>query len=186
MRIVLNALVVYGTRWGGTEKVAQTIGKALCDDGFTVEVADAKKAPASIEGYDLVLIGSGLSSDKWTKESLAFIEKNLNALKTKKMALYVSCSMADRKDEGYEVGRKRYLDTTAEKYGLSPIAMGYFGCLMDFSYSHGLLVDIIVRVNRKNLRKNGLDTARVHDTRDWAAIEAWGHEVAKLAQNQPA
>jgi len=46
-----------------------------------------------------------------------------------------------------------------------------------------LLVDIIVRVNRRNLRKNGLDTANVHDTRDWAVIDAWGHEVAKLAQN---
>jgi len=179
----LNALIVYGTRWGGTEKVSQTIGKALQDDGFTVEVADAKKAPACIEGYDLVLIGSGLSSDKWTKESIAFIEKNLSLLKTKKTALFVSCSMADRKDEGYDVGKKRYLTDPAEKYGLSPIAVGYFGCLMDFSYSHGLLVDIIVRVNRRNLRKNGLDTANVHDTRDWAVIDAWGHEVAKLAQN---
>ena len=179
----MNTLIVYGTRWGGTEKVAQTIGNALQDDGFTVEVVDAKKAPDSIEGYDLVLIGSGLSSDKWTKESIAFIEKNLSSLKTKKMALFVSCSMADRKDEGYDVGKKRYLIDPAEKYGLSPITIGYFGCLMDFSYSHGLLVDIIVRVNRRNLRKNGLDTANLHDTRDWAAIAAWGHEVAKLAQN---
>ncbi len=179
----MNTLIVYGTRWGGTEKVAKTIAKALQDDGFTVEVVDAKKATASIEDYDLVLIGSGLSSDKWTKESIAFIENNLSSLKSKKMALFVSCSMADRKDEGYDVGKKRYLTDTAEKYGLSPIAVGYFGCLMDFSYSHGLIVDIIVRVNRRNLRKNGLDTARVHDTRDWIAIEAWGHEVAKLAQN---
>ena len=52
---------------------------------------------------------------------------------------------------------------------------------MDFSYSHGLLVDILVRINRKNLCKNGLDTAKVHDTRDWIAIEAWGRDVAKLA-----
>ena len=177
----LKALVVYGTRWGGTEKVAQTIGKALSDHGLSVEVVDAKNTPASIDSYDLVLIGSGLSSDKWTKESIAFIENNLAILKTKKTALFVSCSMADRKDAGYDVGKKRYLDDTAAKYGLSPIALGYFGCLMDFSYSHGLLVDIIVRVNRRNLRKNGLDTAKVHDTRDWAAIEAWGREVAQLA-----
>jgi menaquinone-dependent protoporphyrinogen oxidase len=179
----LNAIVVYGTRWGGTEKVAQTISKALFDEGFTVEVRDAKKAPTNVEGYDLVVIGSGLSSDRWTKDSVGFIERNVSSLKNKKMALFVSCSMADRKDEGYNVGKKRYLTDTAAKYGLSPISIGYFGCLMDFSYSHGLIVDIIVRVNRRNLRKNGLDTAKVHDTRDWAAIEAWGHEVAKLAQN---
>ncbi len=177
----MNVLLLYGTRWGGTEKVAQAIGKTLQDEGNTVDVVDAKEAPENIDGYDLVLVGSGLRADKWTKESEAFIEKNVAALKTKKLALYVSCSMADRKDQGYEVGKKRYLDDFAAKYGLAPIALGYFGGLMDFSYSHGLLVDIIVRVNRRNLRKNGLDTAAVHDTRDWAAIEAWARETAKLA-----
>jgi len=179
----LNVLVLYGTRWGGTEKVAQTIGKSLQDEGHAVEVVDAKEAPQSIDAYDLILVGSGLRADKWTKESEAFVAKNASAFKAKKLALYVSCSMADRKDEGYNVGKKRYLDDFAAKYGLAPIALGYFGGLMDFSYSHGLLVDIIVRVNRRNLRKNGLDTASVHDTRDWAAIEAWGHEVAKIAQS---
>ena len=177
----LNVLVLYGTRWHGTEKVAETIGKALKKEGNTVDVIDAKKAPQNIDTYDLVLVGSGLRADKWTKESIEFLEKNALVLRNKKTALFVSCSMADRKDAGYDVGKKRYLDTTAEKYGLQPLSFGYFGGLMDFSYSHGLLVDVIVRVNRRNLRKNGLDTANVHDTRDWAVIEAWGHEVSKLA-----
>jgi len=177
----LNVLVVYGTRWGGTEKVAQTIGQALKDDGNTVDVIDAKKAPQKIDNYDLVMIGSGLRADKWTRESIEFLEKNTSTLKTKKTALFVSCSMADRKDAGYDVGKKRYLDDIAARYCLTPLSLGYFSGLMDFSYSHGLFVDIIVRVNRRNLRKNGLDTAKVHDTRDWVAIEAWGHEVAKLA-----
>jgi menaquinone-dependent protoporphyrinogen IX oxidase len=177
----LNVLLIYGTSWGGTEKVAQTITKALTEEGNTVDVTDAKKAPANIDAYDLVLVGSGLRADKWTKESIEFIEKNVEALKTKKTALFVSCSMADRKDAGYEVGKKRYLTDFAAHYNLAPIACGYFGGLMDFSYSHGLFVDILVRVNRRKLRKGGLNTAAVHDTRDWAAIESWGHEVAKQA-----
>jgi menaquinone-dependent protoporphyrinogen oxidase len=177
----LNVLLIYGTRWGGTEKVAQTIAKTLKEEGNSVDVLDAKKSPENIASYDLVIVGSGLRADKWTKESVEFIEKNAATLKIKKTALFVSCSMADRKDAGYDVGKKRYLEDFAAQHNLSPIALGYFGGLMDFSYSHGLLVDIIVRVNRRNLRKNGLNTAKVHDTRDWAAIEAWGHEVAKLA-----
>lgn len=56
---------------------------------------------------------------------------------------------------------------------------------MDFSYSHGLFVDILVRVNRKSLRKNGLDTANVYDTRDWIVIKAWGRDVVKLALSAP-
>jgi menaquinone-dependent protoporphyrinogen oxidase len=179
----LKALIVYGTRWGGTAEVAQTIAKALREEGIITDVVDAKTPPQNTESYDLLTIGSGLRADKWTRESLEFIEKNTPALKIKKVALFVSCSMADRKDAGYDVGKKRYLTDFAAGYNLTPIALGYFGGLMDFSYSHGLLVDIIVRVNRRNLRKKGLDTAKVHDTRDWKAIEAWGHEVAKLALN---
>ena len=177
----LNVLLIYGTRWGGTEKVAQTIAKTLKEEGNSVNVLDAKKSPENIASYDLVIVGSGLRADKWTKESVEFIEKNAAALKTKKTALFVSCSMADRKDAKRETAKTKYLDQTAEQYGLKPIALGYFGGLMDFSYSHGLFVDFLVRFNRRKLRKNGLDTAAVYDTRDWAAIESWGHEVAKLA-----
>jgi menaquinone-dependent protoporphyrinogen IX oxidase len=181
MLYTLNALLIYGTRWSGTEKVAQTIAKALKDEGISTDVFDAKKAPENITAYDFIVVGSGMRADKWTKESWEFLEKNAAALKEKKTALFVSCSMADRKDEMREKAKTDYLDKTAEQFGLKPLSYGYFGGLMDFSYSHGLFVDILVRVNRKKLRKGGLDTASVYDTRDWAAIEAWGKEIAKLA-----
>ncbi len=179
----MKALLVYGTRWGGTVDVAQAIGNALREEGFNVDVVDAKKSPIDIQGYDLIIVGSGLRADKWTKESLTFLGKNSESLRIKKTALFVSCSMADRKDDAREKAKNRYLDKIAEKYGLKPIALGFFGGLMDFSYSHGLFVDVLVRVNRKSLRKNGLDTANVYDTRDWIVIKAWGRDVAKLALN---
>lgn len=177
----LNVLVLYGSRWGGTEKVAQTIADAIKKEGNSVDVFDAKKSPQTIDTYDLVIVGSGLRADKWTKESLEFLEKNAATLKNKKTALFVSCSMADRKDAKRETAKTRYLDQTAEQYGLKSLAYGYFGGLMDFRYSHGLFVDFLVRFNRRKLRKGGLDTAAVYDTRDWVAIESWGHEIAKLA-----
>lgn len=181
----MKALLVYGTRWGGTVDVAQTISKALREEGFTVDIVDAKKSPDDIQGYDFIVVGSGLRADKWTKESLTFLGKNSESLRTKKTALFVSCSMADRKDEAREKAKNRYLDKIADQYDLKPIALGFFGGLMDFSYSHGLFVDILVRVNRKSLRKNGLDTANVYDTRDLTVINAWGRDVAKLVLSTP-
>ena len=177
----MNVLVLYGTRWGGTEKVAHVIGKAIQEAGNSVEVVDAKKAVNNIDSYDLFIVGSGIRADKWTKEPLEILDKYSVYHKTNKIAQYDCCSMADRKHESCKKGKKRYLNDVAERYGLKTLSLGYFGGLMDFSYSHGLLVDILVRINRKNLCKNGLDTAKVHDTRDWIAIEAWGRDVAKLA-----
>jgi menaquinone-dependent protoporphyrinogen IX oxidase len=90
--------------------------------------------------------------------------------------------MADRNEqEVRDKAKKLYLEKTAEQYGLTPLAFGFFGGFLDFSKSHGLFVDVLIRVNRKSLRKNGLDTQKVLDTRDWSIIEAWAREVAKNA-----
>ena len=90
--------------------------------------------------------------------------------------------MADRVEpEVRDRAKKRYLEKTAEQYGLKPIGYGFFGGFLDFHHSHGLIVDVMVRVNRKSLAKNGLDTTKVRDTRDWAAIEAWAREIAKTS-----
>jgi menaquinone-dependent protoporphyrinogen oxidase len=175
----VNVLVIYGSRWGGTIEVAKKIGQTLTQEGFTVEVINAIKNPKNLEPYDLFIIGSGMRADKWTKETLVFIEKNVTLLQNKKTALFVSCQMADRVEpEIREKAKKQYLQDTAERYALKPIACGFFGGFLDFSQSHGLIVDVMVRVNRKSLRKNGLDTTKVHDTRDWVTIEKWAREIA--------
>lgn len=175
----MKALVIYGTRWGGTVNIAEKIGEALKKEGYTVDVINAKQSPKNVEFYDLVIVGSGIRADKWTKETLNFIEKNAELLKTKRTALFVSCQMADGGKESQEKAKKKYLEKTAEQYGLKPLAFGFFGGFLDFSKSHGLFVDVLVRVNRKSLRKNGLDTRKVRDTRDWNIIEVWAREIAK-------
>ena len=178
----MKALVVYGTRWGGTAGVAEKIRQTLIAEGNCVDIVDAKKIPQILDCYDLFVIGSGIRADKWTKESQAFLEKNAPLLRMRKTALFISCQMADRTDAMRDKAKIQYLEKTAEQYGLKPICFGFFGGFLDFKQSHGLLVDIIVRVNGKNLRKNGLDTRKVHDTRDWKSIEAWARQVAEIAE----
>jgi menaquinone-dependent protoporphyrinogen oxidase len=178
----MKALVLYGSRWGGTVAVAQKIGQTLTEEGFKVDIVDAKKPPKDISGYDLFVIGSGMRADKWVKEALEFMDCNSALLRTKKTALFVSCQMADRPEpEVREKAKKQYLKDTADCYALKPVAFGFFGGYLDFNHSHGLIVDVMVRVNRKSLRKNGLDTTKLHDTRDWKDIESWAKETAKLA-----
>jgi menaquinone-dependent protoporphyrinogen oxidase len=178
----VKALVLYGSRWGGTVAVAQRIGQTLSEEGLTVDVVDAQNPPKNPEAYDLFVIGSGMRADKWTKETLDFMQKNSKLLQIRRTALFVSCQMADRTEpEMREKAKKQYLQDTANQYGLKPICFGFFGGFLDFKNSHGLIVDIMVRINRKSLRRNGLDTTKVHDTRDWNDIEAWTREAAKKA-----
>jgi len=180
----MKALVIYGTRWGGTASIAKRIGQVLTREGYTVNIADAKKNPKTLSSYGLFIVGSGIRADKWTKETINFLQENRELLKTKKVALFVSCQMVERQDQAREKARTQYLENVAEQYGLQPVSLGYFGGFLDFHKSHGLIVDIMIRVNRNSLRKNGLDTTKVHDTRDWSYIEAWALEVATTASNK--
>ena len=181
----MKALVIYGSRWGGTVAVAQKIGSVLAEEHYTVDIVNAKEKSPDLAVYDLVIVGSGIRADKWTKETLTFLEKNAKQLKDKKTALFVSCQMADRPEkEVYDKAKNQYLEETALRYGLQPISYGFFGGFMDFSQSHGLIVDIMIRVNRKSLRKNGLDTRKVHDTRNWSTITSWTRQTAKLAKQK--
>ena len=52
----MKALVVYGTRWGGTVGVAEKIGGSLREAGYTVDVVDAKKHTPTVDPYDLVVV----------------------------------------------------------------------------------------------------------------------------------
>ena len=123
----MKALVVYGTRWGGTVSVAEKIGEALKEAGSEVAVVDAKANVPNVDSYDLVVVGSGVRADKWTKETLRFLEKNAEALKAKKTALFVSCQMADLEGEAREKAERAYLWNVAERYGLHPVSCGFFG-----------------------------------------------------------
>ena len=62
--------------------------------------------------------------------------------------------MADREEpEIRDKAKKQNLQDTAERYALKPIAYGFFGGFLYFSQSHGLIVNVMVRVNRRSLRK---------------------------------
>ncbi len=175
----LSALVVYGTRWGGTIGVSNKIEDALRKNGFKVDVVDARKKMPNISNYHLVIVGSGIRADRWTKESLNFLEKNVPVLRDKKIALFVSCEMANAEKNAAEAAREKYLTEVAAKYGLHPISYGFFGGLLDFGRSHGILADIIVSLNGRNLRRHGLNTKGVTDKRDWTQIENWTIDIVK-------
>jgi len=52
----VRAIVVYESLWGNTEKLARAVASGL---GLTmsVELVDTDAAPATVEGYDLVVVG---------------------------------------------------------------------------------------------------------------------------------
>ena len=86
-----KALIVYGTRFGATASTSEEIAKVLRAESFEVRVVNAKKEKVkNISDYDLVIVGSGMMMDRWTKEPEKFLGKFQKELAEKKVALFVS------------------------------------------------------------------------------------------------
>ena len=184
-----KALIVYGTRYGATASTAEVIAEALRQEGLDVKVVNAKKTTMGINEYDLVIVGSGIKINKWTKESENFI-KHQKELAKKKVALFVCCGSAepiDKKEDkaaSIEKARKKYLEEKAAKYHLQPVSLGLFGGVYNFN-TMGWFFRKSMSAIKPQLEAAGFKETEpgLYDPSDLAAIRYWSRKVAQLAQS---
>jgi menaquinone-dependent protoporphyrinogen oxidase len=183
---MVQALVVYGTRYGATEDTSMFIANILRQEGFQVRLVNAKEDKiSSIEDYGLVIVGSGIRMRKWTREPEKFLEKFQRELSEKKLALFVCCGAAHPLTEGEEKDReiqdahRKYLEEKAAKYNLQPIALGLFGGVYDFN-KMGWIFRRTMSSVKPQLEEAGFKETESgrYDTRDLEMIRSW---VEKLA-----
>ena len=72
----MKALIVYGTRYGATAGTSEEIARILRAKRFNVRAVNAKKKKVDdISEFNLIIVGSGIKNNKWTKESERFLKK---------------------------------------------------------------------------------------------------------------
>jgi menaquinone-dependent protoporphyrinogen oxidase len=96
---VSRALVVYGSKRGGTAGLAQMVGSELQAHGWEVVVQDASR-PADLRGVDLVLIGGALYMNRWHKAARSFARRREPALRTIPVWLFSSGPLDDSATPG--------------------------------------------------------------------------------------
>lgn len=60
-----------------------------------------------------------------------------------------------------------------------PVAMGLFGSVYDPNAKHGLMYKFATKfIIKKELEKQGIDTSKRLDYRNWDEIRAWARDLA--------
>ena len=167
-------LIVFGTRYGTTTEVVQDMSNTARELGVHVDAVNLEKGTPypDPEGYDLVIIGSGIQAGQWTKRPLKFIEEKLDALSKTKVALFVVSGYAGNPDKVAEA-QAEYLDSMPEKYpGLSPISTALIGGMFEFN-RYNLVVRALVKRIVKSQMPEGEELPEKIDFRDWDMIRDW-------------
>jgi menaquinone-dependent protoporphyrinogen oxidase len=184
----VRALVVFGTRYGATTGTSEEIAKVLREEGFEVKVVNAKKEKIKgISEYELIVVGSGMRMGKWTGEAEDFLKEFQKELQQKKLAIFASTmkTVSEREGKTEDVAqmRKASLEDKVAQYNLHPIALGFFGGVLDYN-KMGFLFKRTMGFLRPQLEKDGFKETEpdLYDLRDWDEIRSWAKALVKKAR----
>lgn len=177
----MKALVIYGTRGGSTKQIAEEIGKVLGEQGYVVTVEDARRSGGiDVNAYDLIVVGSSVWATMWKWQATRFLKRNAKKLAGKKVALF-SSGLAGG-DPAHMDDANKSIEKTAAKFPtIKPLALAYFGGLVDFEHPTFFARPMAMAM-KKDLEKKGKDTSKPYDTRDFVAIRKWAADVAAKAK----
>ena len=160
----MKTLVVYGTKSGCTEGIAQRIGERFAAAGSSVEVFPAEQAPDP-SAYDAVVVGSGVRAGSWHSAAKSWVETNAASLKDRPVAFY-TCGLTIT-DEGKADEVRAYTDPLIEATGVRPVDVGLFA-----GWNEPKAFGFAERTIMKLMK------APQGDFRDWDEIDAWADEIA--------
>ncbi len=160
-----TVLVVYGTKTGCTEGIAEHVGATLVDAGATVDVKRVEDKPDPA-GYDAVIVGSGVRAGSWHGAVKEWVTKHAWKLKETPTAFFTAClTMAAGAEKADEV--RAYTDPLIAETGIEPVDIGLFAGMNEpkrFSLPERLIMKAM--------------KAPQGDFRDMDAIAAWTRETA--------
>lgn len=85
----MRTLVVYSSKYGATEACAKQIEKVL--QGKVELVNLRKEKNVDLKSYDMILLGSPIYAGSMRKEIKKFCKNQEEALKTKRVGVFLSC-----------------------------------------------------------------------------------------------
>jgi menaquinone-dependent protoporphyrinogen oxidase len=171
-------LVIYGTSYGQTLKIAIRIAGTLERRGCRVELCDAaRQRPAlPLEQYNGVVVGSSIIARGPQKPITQFVLDNLAALNRMPSAYFqVSASAGSVSEQGRRAAQ-RILEEFLGGHGWTPVLSASMAGAVNYTSYPFLLRWYMKRAAKKN--GGPTDTSRDHELTDWAQVDRFALAIA--------
>lgn len=172
----MNVLVAYASRHGATAGIAERIAEHLTESGVQAEARPVEEVHA-IEHYDAFVIGAAAYMFRWLKEATAFVKHHRSTLADRPVWLFSSgplgTDLVDKEGRDiFEATRPKEFDELSSAIHARGERV-FFGAWDPDAPAIGLAERFmrLMPAMRAELPAG--------DFRDWAAIDAWAHEIAE-------
>lgn len=171
-------LIVYGTRYGQTAKIAGRMSQVLAEEGHLAPIICAAAPPTGLllSSYDAVLIGASVIRGNHQRCVEQFVEQHRDVLNRMPSAFFsVSASAAGSSDTDKR-NAQRVLEAFLTKTGWHPRATATIaGAIMYTKY--GFFTRKVLKMIAG--RAGGpTDTSRDHELTDWGQVSRFARACA--------
>jgi menaquinone-dependent protoporphyrinogen oxidase len=166
-----HVLLVYGTSYGHTAKIARHMAGALIAGGDRVRVVNAAKAPSNLDlhRYDAIIVGGSVIRGRHQREVTHFVRDHLAPLNTTPSAFFSVSGAAAGLDEPSHAEAQRFIDEFLGEAGWYPRSAVAIAGEIAYTKYNPMLRWII---RRRAKRMGGpTDTSRDHELTDWSKVE---------------
>jgi menaquinone-dependent protoporphyrinogen oxidase len=174
-------LVVYGTAYGQTQRIAQRIVDQLTVRGHRVCLYKGDDLPSNllVDEYDAFVMAASIIRGRHQRYIREFVRRHAVRLNAVPSA-FVSVSGAA---QGSLAQAREYIDVFLQQTGWHPRFAASFAGAMAYTQYGPVLRWITKIVSRR--RGGPTDTTRDHDFTDWDAVDRFAERLAKALPQSP-
>jgi len=187
-RLMKPIAVLYATREGHSERIADRVARDLCGHGFSAEVKNLRDTSGAVKlsDYSAVVLAASVHAGKHEPEMVKFVKNHragLDALPTLVLSVTLSQAGAEMPALAPEVKARFSSDVqkTIEKFvadtGWRPKCIKPVAGALVYSKYNPLVKFVMKRIARK--AGAGTDTSRDYDYTNWEALDRYADDFAE-------
>ena len=174
-----SILVAYSTTDGHTRQICERLRRVIEPQGHRVSIKlIGDCSAADLQACDAVVIGASIRYGKHKPEVAAFIARHRAALEARPNALFSVNVVARKPGKDVPEGNP-YLQKFLRRIAWKPQRLAVFAGRLDYP-SLGPVDRTMIRFIMW-MTKGPTDPKAVVEFTDWSRVEAFGHEVARMA-----
>lgn len=178
-------LIVYGTTYGQTAKIAERMRQMLIARDFETTLVRGDELPAgfSAAGWDGVIVGASVIGGRHQRYVERFILAHRDELAFTVSAFFSVSGSAGSPTAAGRTDAQRLLDDLLRRTGWRPAITACIAGAITYTKYGFIMRWVMKRISRKN--GGSTDTSRDHEYTDWAQVERFAASVAAAVAQRP-